>query len=210
MSDTAERGLRLVLGVTGASGAVFARTLLRTLASAERVAEVHVVVSDAARRVAADELGTGGGAAELVDSWLHGQARRAEVLVHPFRDIGASIASGSFAHDGMVVAPCSTSTLASIAHGTSSNLVHRAADVTLKERRRLLLLLRESPLSLVHLRNMTAVTEAGALVVPLSPPWYGLPATLDDLVADTLARTLDHLSLPDLVTRRWTGRAEPR
>ena len=200
----ADPTLRHVLAVTGASGSVFARSLLRSLSQA--CSEVHWVVSPAGLRVAAEETdaraGTG---AELAELWLEGVERRAKLVVHDPRDIGASIASGSFRHDGMVIAPCSMATGAAIAHGTSTNLVHRAAECTLKERRRLVLMIRESPLSLVHAENILALTRAGATVMPLSPPWYHRPKTLGDLVEDTCARALDHLGLSELVPRRWTG-----
>lgn len=199
--------LRHVLAICGASGSAFARGLLRSIAASERVRELHLVVSEAGRRVVADELGMNAGSvSEMVDGWLADTERRAEVVIHPFRDIGASIASGSFRHDGMVVCPCSTATLAAIAHGTTQNLIHRAADVSLKERRKVLLMLRETPLSLVHLENAAAVTRAGAIVMPISPPFYHRPSTLEDLVADMNDRVLDHLGLPELVGRRWDGR----
>lgn len=200
------RRKRVILAACGASGAVHARALLRALAGADGVSEVHVVMSDAGRRVAREELGTrAASATELTDEWLAGTQRRAEVRVHAFRDVGAGPASGSFRHDGMVIVPCSTATLCAIAHGTTANLIHRAADVALKERLPLLLMVRESPLSLVHLEAMCAVTRAGAVVMPPSPPWYHRPRTLDELVDDTIARALDHLGLPELVRRRWQG-----
>ena len=197
--------LRFILGVSGASGSVIARALLRRLVASPRVDEVHLVLSDAARRVAHDELDTEGTAADIARAWLEGQERRAEVVIHPVRDIGAAMASGSFRHDGMIIAPCSTSTAASIAHGVGSNLLHRAADVTLKERRKLIVMPRETPLSLIQLRSLVTLSEAGAIVMPLCPPFYHRPQTLDDLVDDTILRPLDHLGLPELVPRRWTG-----
>lgn len=197
--------LRYVVAATGASGAVLARATLRALASSARIAEVHFLMSDAARRVAADELGTPGSASEIAKQWLDGTERRAEIVIHPVRDIGASIASGSFAHDGMVVVPCTAGTAAAIAHGTTQNLVHRAAECCLKERRKLIVMLRESPLSMVTLKNLVALAEAGAIVMPVSPPFYHRPRTVDDVVDDTIARALDHLGLPELVKRRWDG-----
>ena len=127
---------------------------------------------------------------------------------HGYREIGAPIASGSFATDGMVIAPCSMNTLAAVAHGLSANLVTRAADVTLKERRRLVLLARETPLTLVHLRNMTAVTEMGGLVAPPAPAFYNDPASIAEMVDHTVGRTLDQLGLSELgagLVRRWAG-----
>jgi 4-hydroxy-3-polyprenylbenzoate decarboxylase len=197
---------RILLALSGASGSIFARQLLRRLAAAESVGELHLVSSDAARRVAHEELGTkASSVADLAEQWLEGVDRRAALTVHPFRDIGAPPASGSFAHDGMVVCPCSTATAAAIAHGTIGNLIHRAAECTLKERRRLVLMVRETPLSLIHLENFTAVTRAGATLMPLAPGWYHGPADFEELAATVVDRALDHLGLPELVTRRWDG-----
>lgn len=202
---------RHVVAATGASGAVFGREILRRLAQAPQVAAVHFVASDLALRVSREELDTRATSArELAEEWLEGTDRRSELVVHDLRDVGAAIASGSFRHDGMVVVPCSTATAGHVAHGTTTNLVHRAAEVALKERRPLLLLVRESPLSVIHLENLAALARAGATVMPLAPPWYGRPRTLQELVEDTCARAFDHLGLPELVTRRWSGRAEPR
>ena len=198
--------LRIVFGISGASGSVVARALLRRVAAATSVSEVHVVMSDAARRVAHDELGTEGAAADIVTDWLSGVEAHAEIVVHAVRDIGASIASGSFAHDGMIVVPCSSATAGAIAHGTTTNLLQRAAEVTLKERRKLILMLRETPLSVIQLRNLVILAEAGAIVMPISPPFYHRPKTIEDLVDDTILRALDHLGLPDLVPRRWDGK----
>ncbi len=196
---------RVILAVTGASGAACARALLRAVVSSPRVAAIHFVMSDAARRVAAEELGTSGNSADIAREWLEGQARRAEVVIHPVRDVGASIASGSFAHDGMVVVPCTAGSAGAIAHGMTQNLIHRAAECCLKERRPLILMLRETPLSLVTLRNLVALAEAGATVMPISPPFYHRPETAEDVVDDCIARALDHLGLPELVRRRWDG-----
>jgi 4-hydroxy-3-polyprenylbenzoate decarboxylase len=121
------------------------------------------------------------------------------------RDVGASIASGSFATDGMVVAPCSMKTLASVAHGFSDNLITRAADVTLKERRRLVLLVRETPFNLAHLRNMTAVTEMGGVIFPPLPAFYNQPATIDEMVDHTVARVLDLFALGPAISPAWQG-----
>lgn len=197
--------LRIIVAVTGASGAAFARALVRKVASSPRVAELHFLMSDAARRVASDELGTSGSAVDIAKAWLQGADRKAEIVIHPVRDVGASIASGSFAHDGMIVIPCTAGTAASIAHGTTQNLIHRAAECCLKERRKLIVMLRESPLSLISLRNLVTLSEAGAIVMPISPPFYHRPQTVDDVVDDTLGRALDHLGLPELAGRRWDG-----
>ncbi len=197
---------RFLLALSGASGSIYARQLMRRLAASESVGELHLVASDAARRVALQELGTQAATvADLVDRWLEGVDRRAELVVHAFRDIGAPPASGSFRHDGMIICPCSTATAAAIAHGISSNLIHRAAECTLKERRRLILMVRETPLSLVHLENFTAVTRAGATLMPLAPGWYHRPESLEELASSVVDRALDHVGLPELVSRRWDG-----
>jgi 4-hydroxy-3-polyprenylbenzoate decarboxylase len=169
---------------------------------------VHFVASDAAVRVAQQELeAKATSAAQLAEEWLAGVERMASLVVHDIGDVGAAPASGSFVHDGMVVAPCSTATAAHLATGTTTNLIHRAGECALKEKRKLLLLVRESPLSVVHLENLLTLARAGAFVIPLAPPWYHRPRTLEDLVEDTCARALDHLGLPEMVGRRWEGGA---
>jgi len=125
--------------------------------------------------------------------------------MHSVRDVGATIASGSFATDGMVIAPCSMKTLASVAHGLSDNLITRAADVTLKERRRLVLMVRETPFNLAHLRNMTAVTEMGGIVFPPLPAFYAMPKTIEELVDQTVTRVLDLFALSAPMTVPWAG-----
>ena len=199
------------LAITGASGALYA---MRTMAALlERNCHLEVVISDYGKRLLHDELGEGASAAHLREYLVdrYGEpAKQGSFEVLSNKDLGATIASGSHDCDAMVVVPCSMKTLAGIAHGLSRNLVERAADVMLKERRTLVLMIRESPLSLVHAENILALTRAGATVMPLSPPWYHRPRTLEDLVEDTCARALDHLGLPQLVPRRWTGEAAPR
>ena len=171
--STASRPRRIVVGVTGATGAVYARAPAR--AAARRPGyETHLVATPAGVLNVHHELGLDRKALEAL----------ADVAYNP-ADIGAAIASGSFAAEAMVVAPCSMKSLAAIAHGLSDNLLTRAADVTLKERRRLVLMVRETPFNLAHLRNMTAVTEMGAIVFPPLPAFYHRPATIDELVDDT-------------------------
>ena len=187
---------RIVVAITGASGAVYGVRLLQVLANVADV-ETHVVVSSSGALTALQETGM----------------KRAEIEVlarvaHGVRDIGASIASGSFDADSMVVAPCSMKTLAAIAHGLSDNLVSRAADVMLKQRRRLVLLARETPLNLAHLRNMVAVTEMGGIVMPPVPAFYQHPRTIDDLVDDTVARVLDLVGIETASLKRWSGITE--
>lgn len=184
---------RVIVGVSGASGAALGCRVVERLA--RRGAEIHLVVSDAARRTFAEELGCGA-------------LKRIAALatqVHDFRDIGATIASGSFAAAGMIVAPCSMPTLAAIAHSLSDNLLTRAADVCLKERRPLVLLARETPLHLGHLRAMTAATETGAIVMPPVPAFYLKPATLDDIVDQVAARAIDLLRLFAPTAAQWSG-----
>ena len=187
---------RIIVAISGASGAVYGVRLLQILHETPDV-ETHLVVSNAGWRNVAEE---------------HGLQRPAiEALAHQVHDVanvGASIASGSFQCSGMVVAPCSMRSLAAIAHGLSDNLLTRAADVVLKERRRLVLMVRESPLHLVHLRNMTSVTEMGAIVCPPLPAFYLRPQTVDDVVDFSVARVLDLLDVPHTLAERWQGQGQ--
>lgn len=187
---------RIIVGITGASGAVYAQRTIACLVEAG--VEVHLVVSPLGQRLLHDELGMEG-----VD--LAALARRDDhgVVLHHYRDVGAAIASGSFKHDGMIVVPCSNNSLASIATGVSNNLLHRAANVALKERRRLVLCHRETPLSLIEIRNMAAATEAGAVVCPANPGFYMLPESIDDLVDMVVGRLLDLVGVPHELRVRW-------
>ena len=194
----------VILAITGASGAPYGVRALRALVEAD--VPVHLVVSDAAREVLRAECGLESGDD---DPTLGGTVPRgAPVTRYPLRAIGAAIASGSFPARGMAVVPCSMGTLSRIATGASSNLIERAADVTLKERRRLVLVARETPLSLIHLRNMTAVTEAGAIVLPAAPGFYHRPTRVEELVDFVVARTLDHLGVAHHLGKAWTGEPE--
>ncbi|MDJ0384570.1 UbiX family flavin prenyltransferase [Streptomyces sp. G-G2] len=184
---------RLIVGITGASAPQLAVHLLTTLRALETV-ETHLVMSRAAHRTI--ELETGMRPADV--------AGLCDVS-HPRGDIAAEIASGSCLTMGMAVVPCSMKTLAAISHGYSDDLLTRAADVCLKERRRLVLVTRETPLSLVHLRNMTAVTEAGAIVLPPVPAYYHRPASLDDLLAHVTGKILDQFGIHHEVFPRWRG-----
>ncbi len=200
----------LVLALTGASGAPYGVRLLEVLLHAGRT--VHLTLSPAAAEVMEYELGRSvkldafhpadllGAAAEKVDtSRLH---------YHHFRDFRAGIASGSFPTGGMAVCPCSTGTVAAIAHGLSQNLIHRAADVHLKERRRLVLVPRETPLHLIQLRNLVACAEAGAVVLPAMPAFYTRPRSLQDAVDFIVGRVCDHLGVEHRLFERW-GQGEP-
>ena len=182
---------RLVIGMAGSSAPHYGIALLRTLRTLGSV-ETHLVLS--------------AGASRTIE--LEARIDPAEVcqladVVHDARDLAASISSGSFLTLGMVVAPCSMKTLAAIAHGYSDSLLSRAADVTLKERRRLVLVTRETPLSLIHLRNMVAVTEAGATVLPPVPAFYHQPKSIDDLIAQTVGKVLDQFGIEHHTFRRW-------
>jgi 4-hydroxy-3-polyprenylbenzoate decarboxylase len=191
MADSGPR--RIIVAITGATGAIYGVQLLRRLSAAPGV-ETHLVISDAANLTLHQEVGL--------------QRRDVEALahvVHRNREIGASIASGSFQTDGMVIAPCSMKTLAAVAHGLSDNLIARAADVVLKERRRLILMVRETPFNLAHLRNMTAVTEMGGIVFPPLPSFYNRPATIDEMVDHTVARVMDLLGVTNDLAPRWGG-----
>jgi 4-hydroxy-3-polyprenylbenzoate decarboxylase len=184
---------RIIVGISGASGAIYGVRLLQALREMPGV-ESHLVVSDAGWRNVQEEHGLQRAAIEAL---AH--------QVHDVRDMGAAIASGSFQCSGMVVAPCSMRTLAAVAHGLSDNLITRAADVMLKERRRLVLMVRESPLHLVHLRNMVSVTEMGAIVCPPLPAFYLHPKSVSDIVDHSVARVLDLLDLPHTLAPRWQG-----
>uniref|UniRef100_UPI00333F7969 UbiX family flavin prenyltransferase n=1 Tax=Castellaniella defragrans TaxID=75697 RepID=UPI00333F7969 len=183
---------RLIVGISGATGAQYAIRLLR-LARELGTVETHLVVSSAGMLNIRHELG-------MTRQAVHALADHA----YSHRDVGAALASGGFATAGMVIAPCSMRTLAAVAHGLSDNLLTRAADVTLKERRRLVLLLRETPLNLAHLRNMTAVTEMGGVVFPPVPAFYMRPRTLDEMVDHTVCRVLDLFGI-ETPGPRWEG-----
>ncbi|MGK2858768.1 MAG: UbiX family flavin prenyltransferase [Thermoanaerobaculia bacterium] len=170
---TEANGKRLIVGISGASGIALAIRLIEIAATHDRVSQLHVVVSNSSLRVASSELVPPASTpAAILDRCRIDPAYRAKISIHPNADIGAVIASGSFLTDGMVIVPCSAGTLASIAHGISRDLIQRAADLTLKERRRLVIALRETPLSLVHAENILAATRAGAIVMPPVPSFY--------------------------------------
>jgi flavin prenyltransferase len=194
---------RLVLAVTGASGAVFARRMLRMLEADVRVGEIYLVVSGSGLKVLREELSLEVSKSSAIPSRLAGKAARKTVYLLD-SDIGASIASGSCPVDGMVVIPCSTGCLAQIAHGISSTLIGRAADVCLKERRRLILAIRDTPFSRVHLKNMLEAQEAGADIFPIIPAYYHGARTIDDLVTQFCCRVLAHLGLEQPSQYCWT------
>ncbi len=185
--------MRIIIGLTGASGSIYGWRLLEKLRARGGV-EVHLILSRSGERTAFLELGKA--AADF---------KSLADCSYPVEDIGCRLASGSFPIDAMVVAPCSVHTMSSIAAGISSNLMVRAADVTLKERRRLLLMVRESPLHLGHLRSMTALAEMGAILAPPMPAFYHHPKTVSDIVEHSVDRLLDLLGLPSPDAQRWDG-----
>ena len=184
---------RLIVGITGATGAIYGVRLLEAIRGLKGW-EAHLVLSEAG----------------VLNAWHELRMKRrqierlAKVAYHP-KDIAAAIASGSFLTEGMVIAPCSMKTLAAVAHAHADDLVSRAADVVLKERRRLVLLPRETPLNLAHLRNMAAVTEMGAIVFPPVPAFYSRPRSVDDIVAHTIGRVLDLFGVHSTRLTRWAG-----
>ncbi len=192
--------LPLVLAMTGASGAPYAVRLLQVLARSGRT--IHLTMSASATQVMREEVGLEPSLSRF-DPGIFGDLGEGRVIYHHHANFSAGIASGSFRTAGMVVAPCSMSTLASIAHGVTTNLITRAADVHLKERRKLILVPRETPLSLIHLENMTAVTRAGAVVLPAMPGWYHQPKSLDDLIDFVVSRICDQLGVENAMIPRW-------
>lgn len=194
MTIETSRPRRLVVAITGASGAIYGVRILQVLRDLPDW-ESHLILSSSGVLTASQELNMSRGDIESLAD-----------VVHNVKDIGATLSSGSFRHEGMIVAPCSMKTLAGIAHGMADNLINRAADVALKERRRVALMVRETPLNLAHLRNMIAVTEMGAVVSPPVPAFYTCPTSLDDMVSHTVGRVLDLFDVPheDLLVR-WGG-----
>jgi len=185
----------LLVGITGASGAIYGVRLLEMLRACN--VEAHLIVSRAAQMTLAYETSM-----KLAD------LEQMASVVYPNSDLGAACSSGSFPTRGMVIAPCSIKTMSEIATGNTANLISRAADVVLKERRRLVLMLRETPLHIGHIRNMATVTEAGAIVYPPVPAFYALPKSIDEMVDHTLARVLDLFEIDTGKIRRWSGERE--
>lgn len=200
----------LAVGVTGASGAIYA---MRTIAALlERGCRLEIVFSEFGRRLLADEIAADAKVDRLQDLLVarYGDAvRRGSFVLHSNKDLGASLASGSHPCQGMVVVPCSMKTLAGVAHGLSRNLIERAADVMLKERRRLVLVPRETPMSLPELRNMVACAEAGAMILPAMPAFYQKPKTIDDLADFLAGKILNALGLEQQLFPPWKGEGAP-
>lgn len=196
----------VTVGVTGASGAVLAQKMLALLDSDPRVERIHLVVTETGMRLFAEELAiTSGNPEQLVQRVLgHGSSK---ITVVSNKDVGAAIASGSFAVDAMAVIPCSVGTLAKIAAGTCDDLLARSADVMLKEGRKLVLCVRDTPFSRIHLENMLRAQQAGAVIMPAIPSFYHAPKTIDDLVTQYVCRVLSQMDLPQEAMFRWTGSA---
>jgi len=186
---------RIIVGITGATGTIFGIRLLELLQETE--VETHLVLSRWAARTLVEET-----------AYTVEQVQALATHVHPVTDQGAPISSGSFVTDGMIIVPCTIRTLAAIAHGLADNLIHRAADVILKERRRLVLAVREAPLSEIHLENMLKLARMGAVIAPPMPSFYGRPRSIDDLVNHTVVRLLDQLDIHLDVANRWEGLQE--
>lgn len=184
---------KIIIAITGASGAIYGIHLLKVLRETKNI-ETHLVVSSAGQLNLQQEL-------NMSRSELSALAN----VVYQVNDVGASIASGSFQSKAMVIAPCSMRTLAAVAHGLSDNLITRAADVMLKERRRLILMIRETPLNLAHLRNMTSVTEMGGIIYPPLPAFYLRPQTINDIIDHSISRVIDLLEIPQSAAPRWSG-----
>ena len=193
-------GMNLTVALTGASGAVFGRELLCALEADPRVSRIHFVASENSLRVMAEELGLSGRNG-LLEKLLN--TTPTKTIQHADADIGACIASGSYPSHGMIVLPCSMGTLAAIANGLANGLIARAADVTLKERRPLLLCVRETPFNRIHLRNMTLAAEAGAVIFPVIPAFYNQPTDSTEMARQFVCRVLAHIGLPQPGAYVW-------
>jgi len=189
-------GVRIIVGISGASGAIYGLRLLERLRNQKDV-ETHLILTSSGQKTLYLETGK-----------LAADAQGLADFSYPLGNISSRLASGSFPTDAMVIAPCSIHTMSAIAHGISSNLLIRAADVTLKERRKLILMVRETPLHVGHLRTMTALAEMGAIIAPPIPGFYNHPQTVMDIVDHSVDRVLDLIGLPDPQVRRWDGEAQ--
>jgi 4-hydroxy-3-polyprenylbenzoate decarboxylase len=192
----------LTVAITGASGSIFARHLLDALDRDERVVTVNLILSDSGLRVMAEELQVSG-RSELIQKLLGRPSQK--ICQQNNSDIGANVASGSYRTDAMIVLPCSVGTLARIAHGMEIQLIERAADVCLKERRPLILCVRETPFNLIHLRNMMLAAEAGATIFPVIPAFYFRPVSTDEIAREFVNRVLAHVGLPQPGAYQWKG-----
>lgn len=194
----------ITVGVTGASGAILAQKMLALLEADSRVGKVHLVITETGQRLFSEELAIPAGPANQLFHRLLGRpSSKIELL--PNKDVGASIASGSYPVSAMAIIPCSVGMLAKIAAGTCDDLVSRSADVMLKEGRKLVLCVRDTPFSRIHLKNMLRAQQAGALIMPAIPAFYHAPKTIDDLVTQYVCRVLAQMDLPQETMFRWTG-----
>jgi len=197
---------RIIVAITGASGAIYAKRILETLAASN--IEIFLIVSHIGRRLLHDELGMeSGGPLDLAALAGKGRGENHNITLLPYKDIGACIASGSFKNDGLVVVPCSNNKLAEFAHGLGENLISRAVQVSLKERRRVVIVHREMPLGLIEIKNMLELAQAGAIICPANPGFYNLPQSIDDLVNMVAGRVLDLLDIEHALHDRWTGKS---
>jgi 4-hydroxy-3-polyprenylbenzoate decarboxylase len=203
------QGQIITVGVTGASGAVLAQKALTLLEDDSRVARVHLVVTETGQRLLAEELGLSSGDLKQLPSRIAGRAT-SKIEILPNKDVGASIASGSYDVDAMLVIPCSMGTLAAVASGTSDDLIARAADVMLKEGRKLVLCIRDTPFNRIHLENMLRAQQAGAVIMPVIPAFYDQPKTIDDLVMQYTCRVLAQIGLSQERMYRWAGRSSSK
>ncbi len=197
-----DKKLNLTLAITGASGAIYACEMLRLLTADDRVERIQLVVSESAMRVLAEEMELRG-RSDLLERLTGNASSKVQLLTN--EDIGAPIASGSYPSNGMIVLPCSMGTLASIANGLANKLVERAADVCLKERRLLILCVRETPFNRIHLRNMTLAAEAGAVIFPAIPTLYNHPQNTSEMATQFAMRVLAHIGLPQPGAYVWKG-----
>jgi flavin prenyltransferase len=203
------QGQIITVGVTGASGALLAQKALALLEDDARVARVHLVITETGQRLFAEELGLTSGDAKQLPSRILGRAT-SKIEILPNKDVGASIASGSYEVHSMLVIPCSMGTLAAIANGTSDDLIARAADVMLKEGRKLVLCVRDTPFNRIHLENMLRAQQAGAVIMPVIPAFYDQPKTIDDLVTQYTCRVLAQIGLSQERMYRWAGRSSSK
>lgn len=195
----------ITVGITGASGSIYAQRLLQYLNDSPEVARIDLVISQAGVRVVREELGINAAGTEprVIREFIGVESGK--ILLHPASDIGANIASGSYLSDAMVIVPCSMGSLAAIATGATRDLVHRAADVVLKENRTLIIVPRETPLNVIHLENMLKLAKMGVRIIPAMPGFYHFPKTIDDLIEHFIHRLLDHLGIAHEQKTRWQG-----
>jgi 4-hydroxy-3-polyprenylbenzoate decarboxylase len=203
------QGQIVTVGVTGASGALLAQKALTLLEEDARVTRVHLVVTETGQRLFSEELGLSSGDLKQLPSRILGRTTH-KIEILPNKDVGASIASGSYEVDSMLVIPCSMGTLAAVANGTSDDLIARAADVMLKEGRKLVLCIRDTPFNRIHLENMLRAQHAGAVIMPVIPAFYDQPKTIDDLVMQYVYRVLAQVGLAQDKMYRWAGRSSSK